>query len=52
MGIKEFKKMDDEQKKSSSKNLGYVYKKMIGVKKFLEGKKIFRGVTNCYGHKK
>ena len=30
-------------KKRSSKNLGYVYKKMMGVKKFLGGIKKFLG---------
>ena len=35
--------MSDEQKKGHQKNLGYAYKKMMGVKKFLEVKRFLRG---------
>ena len=44
--------MGSEQKKDHHKNLGSVFKKMMGVKKFYGGQKIFRGATNFYGHKK
>ena len=44
--------MSDDQKKGHQKNLGYALKKMMGVKKFYGGQKIFSGVTNYYGHKR
>ena len=35
--------MTDEGKKGCQKNLGYVFKKMMGLRNFMGGKKIFRG---------